>query len=546
MKKSALTSDALFHPLDVGNKALPTQFTCPFCYIPDELALQAKDEVVDHLKTKTEWHAELSQGKMFGVLVVKNAEGEVGFLAAFSGNLNGTNRHEYFVPPIFDFQQKGGTYKTEEAEIENINANIDKLESLPYVVELQAEIGRMKSEQQAEIASRKAELKKRKRLRDELRKFDLSAEETAKLVKASQFEKAELKRCERMWQERIASREQELALFTQKIDTLKAERQHRSQRLQRWLFARFRVQNALGERRSMNDIFRHTASKVPPSGAGECCAPKLLNYAYANGFTPISMGEFWWGESPKGEVRRHMNFYPACHSKCEPILGFMLQGLDVQPDAERSRWENRKLRVIYEDQWLIAVDKPSGLCSVPGRETRDSCIELLRREYPSDTFLEVVHRLDMSTSGILLVARDADSHRLMLMLDASREGKKKYIALLDVRLANTSGTIDLPMRPNLDDRPRQMVDRQDGLEARTTFKVIGHEGDRTRVAFYPETGRTHQLRLHAAHLDGLATPILGDNLYGKAHSRLHLHASELTFCHPYTKQIVHLISPSPF
>ncbi len=524
---------------------MPEQFTCPFCYVPDELTLSAKELVVSYLDGKEEWRDEIEQGKMFGVLIVKSAAGEVGFLAAFSGNLAGTNYHDFFVPPIFDFQERNGVYKKEEAEIEQLGEDIAELAHSPEVTSLRAEIEEQKRSFDTELAARKAELKRKKRLRDERRKMDVSFLDEAALVNESQFEKAELKRFERRCKALIAAKEQALAQKYDRLAALKGLRQHKSQRLQRWLFARFKVRNALGSECSMNDIFRQTACKVPPSGAGECCAPKLLQYAYTHGFVPISMGEFWYGKSPKGEVRHHLAFYPACHAKCEPILGFMLQGLDVMPDAERAK-EVGEMAVLYEDEWLIVVDKPSGLCSVPGRETSDSCIGRLRRELVGDDFLEVVHRLDMSTSGLLVVARDATTLRLMHQMFASRRVSKRYVAVLDGIVRQKEGVISLPLRANVDDRPRQMVDCEHGHKASTRFEVLGYEDGRTRVAFYPLTGRTHQLRVHAAHPEGLGVPIVGDNLYGTPSDRLLLHAERIEFIHPHTHKLMIFTSKAAF
>lgn len=536
----------MFHPLpDIDSAELPRLFNCPMCYMPHPLVTEAARRVDEYLATHTEWSREIEQGKMFGVLIVKKQNGEVGYLAAFSGNMGGTNYHEYFVPAVFDFQKKGGTYKCEEAEIMAIGGRIKQIEDDTKIAALRSDIEQLRAEATRAIAQGKATLKANKKARETLRQAGITEEENARLTAESQHQKAELKRLERRYATEIQNLEKQLTDHEATAEALRRERAHRSRRLQRWIFGQFKMLNAQGEQKSMGDIFRPTAAHVPPSGAGECCAPKLLQYAYAHQMHPVAMGEWWKGQSPRGEVRHNGQFYPACHSKCEPILAHMLTGLRVEPNRQRQT-EELEIKVVYEDQWLIVIDKPSGLCSVPGRESDDSCIARLKKLYPTDAYLEATHRLDMDTSGLLVVARDAETLRQMHALFAQRKVRKTYEALLSKEIDTESGTIDLPLTADIEDRPRQKVDTEHGKQATTRYRVTGRGNGQTRIELEPLTGRTHQLRVHTAHADGLGSPMVGDNLYGTPANRLHLHAKRIEFEHPQTGKKLVFESAMPF
>ena len=440
---------------------LPEQFTYPFHYTPHPLCVMAATEIQSYLQSRSEWHDELQQGKMFGVLIVRHTEGEIGYLAAFSGNLAGSNHHSFFVPPVYDLLNPEGHFKEEEARISVINHKINSLN-----------------------------------------------------------------------------------LNDPSVVALKEERKNRSIALQQWIFQQFKMRNALGEEQDLNDIFAHYAHRNPPAGAGECAAPKLLQYAYLHGYQPLAMAEFWWGNSPKGEIRHHGHYYPSCRHKCEPILGFMLQGLSVEPNPLLTSVTDANLvTTIYEDDYIIVVNKPAGMLSVPGKTGQASVLSILQERYPDATGPLLVHRLDMDTSGLLMAAKDKDTHALLQQQFESRSVKKRYIALLDgIPQVAPKGFIRLPLRPDFDNRPLQMVDDEWGKPAVTRYEILGSTDTHTRVAFYPETGRTHQLRVHAAHPDGLNCPIVGDPLYGQAADFMHLHAESLEFRHPHTFQRIKLTS----
>lgn len=523
---------------------LPEQFNCPFCYTPHTLSLRAADEVMLYLDSRTDWQTELSLGKMFGVLVVSDGN-NIGFLAAFSGELAGSNYHPYFVPPIFDFLQPDGIFKTEEARITEINHRIDALSQSTELAQLAAELENHRQQTATEASRMRTEMEQRRAIRHAQRANNPDASTLARLTRESQHDKAELKRYIRSRAALEAQLTNQIDDINRQIAALKAERHHRSARLQRWLFAQFRVLNARGEHRTIGDIFASAVRRLPPAGAGECAAPKLLQYAFSNNLKPICMAEFWYGRSPIGILRTHGRFYPACQSKCQPILDYMLQGLTVAPNKLLSK-PDCQIDIVYEDQWLIVVDKPSGMLSEPGLSDAHCIIDKLQEIRPDLATLLVVHRLDMQTSGLLLIAKNRETQALLRTMFEQRKVHKQYIALLEGRVAVDSGTIDLPLIVDIDDRPRQKVDTVNGKSAVTKFVVLERIGDTTRVRFFPLTGRTHQLRVHAASPMGLNCPIIGDNLYGTPAERLFLHAEVLEFQHPHTNQLMHLTKPADF
>ena len=492
----------------------------------------------------------MQRGKMFGVLVVKSPEGEVGFLAAFSGNLCGTNNLPYFVPPVYDLLSPNSFFPEEERKIDEINAVINRLINHPDYLSHKEKLSQLVRETEIELSAFRQEIREAKRRREERRRQSPSEEELAAMIRESQFQKAELKRRERKAKEAIHNFQQDINRYEDAINRLKEERHRRSVALQMRLFRAFQMRNALGETRDLCDIFRETPQAIPPAGAGECAAPKLLQYAYLNGFEPLAMAEFWWGNSPKGELRRHGHFYPACRGKCLPILTFMLQGLNVEPDPLTAEAEAEHIPIIiYEDEWLAVVDKPAGMLSVPGKGEACSVQTWARKQFPSATGPLVVHRLDMATSGLLLIAKNKEIHQNLQAQFKNKTVRKRYIALLDGRPAEHEGFISLPLLPDPLDRPRQVVSHEHGKPAITRYEVLAYDDPQpgiTRIAFYPQTGRTHQLRVHAAHPGGLNAPILGDALYGKPGARLYLHAERLEFIHPATHQSLCIESPAEF
>ncbi len=333
-----------------------------------------------------------------------------------------------------------------------------------------------------------------------------------------------------------------------------------SQELQTWLFHQYQLLNARGETRDLVDVWQDYYDRpklrqkfpLPPGGTGDCCAPKLLQYAYQQGLKPVCMAEFWWGQPTKEELRQHLNYYPACRGKCKPILTWMLQGLDVDPDPETLGFQRMALPTIYEDDAIVVVDKPSGMLSVPGRIEDYSVETVMKQRYPESV---IAHRLDMGTSGLLIVAKTKEAYHPLQEQFIKHQVKKKYVAKVEDPsnlpcLGEGSGTISLPLRPDPMNRPRQVVDMEHGKRAVTDYEFLPlpreGSGEGFLVALYPQTGRTHQLRIHCAHPDGLGRPIVGDELYGTKGERLMLHASEIWFRHPLTGEEMHLVSPVPF
>ena len=533
----------------ISDIPLPERFTYPFCYTPHPLCVMAAEEVQNHLSKQSDWQEELSQGKMFGVLIVQTEDGSIGYLTAFSGILAGKNIHPYFVPPVYDLLQPQGFFKIEEENISAINRRIRRLEEDKKYIDLRSNLTQTTQSAQDALSIAKIQLKEAKDKRELLRKTgQLDAKEEADLIRESQFQKAEYKRLERSWKDKIASLQVEAGNWEKQIQELKAERKVRSAALQQQLFEQFRMLNYRGEAITLCDIFEQTVHKTPPAGAGECAAPKLLQQAYLHHWKPIAMAEFWWGNSPKNEVRHHGYYYPACKGKCEPILRHMLQGLEVeanpmQQEAERG---NEKLNIVYEDQWLLIINKPAGMLSVPGKERQTSIYDLVRKAYPEAEGPMIVHRLDMATSGLLIIAKDKKTHQHLQAQFKNRSIRKKYIALLDGIVPEDESTIELPLCPNPLDRPRQMVDTQYGKPAITYYQVLERTDKYTRIAFYPHTGRTHQLRVHAAHPSGLHCPIIGDELYGKKDKRLYLHAESIEFTHPVNGQSMCITKKADF
>lgn len=531
----------------VSHISLPEQFTYPFHYTPHSLAITAAEQVQVYLRSRNDWEKDLEQGKMFGVLIVQTVTGETGFLTAFSGILAGKNLHDYFVPPIYDLQQPQGFFRVEEDRITAINIRIRQLQTDKDYIACKDRLDETIRRANRSIEEAKEQLKASQRDREAKRQANPGESELAAMIRESQFQKAELKRLKQQWNERIEALQSEVKAFESIIEKLKTERKNRSAALQQQLFEQFRILNARGEIRDLCDIFSETEQKTPPAGAGECAAPKLLQYAYLHHLKPIAMAEFWWGNSPKAEIRRHGYYYPACKTKCEPILNHMLQGLNVEANPLTNNIHcNTELEIIWEDEWLVAVNKPAGMLSVPGKMDIDSVYQRLVTRYPDATGPMIVHRLDMATSGLLLIAKTKAVHQNLQAQFKNRTVKKRYIALLDGSIPFDEGTIDLPLCPDPQDRPRQIVNEEYGKPAITNYHVLKRSLKHTRIAFYPLTGRTHQLRVHAAHPQGLNTPIIGDELYGKKADRLYLHAESLEFIHPVTGQTILLENKAEF
>lgn len=560
-----------FFKQDVSHIALPEKFTYPFHYTPHPLCVMAAEEAQEYIASREEWQEELAFGKMFGVLVVRNKvcetgnisaeNSKIGYLAAFSGNLAGTNLHSFFVPPVYDLLQPEGFFKIEEEQISAINSRIKSLEMDVHYLRLKEKLQLENAQAKEALNEANVELKSAKEARELRRNSSpaLNEEELAKLIRESQYQKAEYKRLERKWKERLSEIESEIDDYEGGVESLKTERKERSAALQQKLFEQFRMLNAKGEVKDLCTIFEQTVQKTPPAGAGECALPKLLQYAYLHQLEPLAMAEFWWGDSPKNEVRHHGYYYPSCKGKCEPILQHMLQGLEVErnPLAEDVH-KDTDLEIVFEDEWLVVVNKPAGMLSVPGKvEEMDSVYHRLKAKYPEASGPMIVHRLDMATSGLLLVAKTKEVHQQLQAQFENRSIKKRYIALLDgtvkIKTGKEEGTensetgrIELPLCLNPLDRPRQMVNEESGKEAITEYRILKCTDKHTRIAFYPLTGRTHQLRVHAAHPKGLNCPIIGDELYGKKADRLYLHAEYIELRHPIYGDIISVQKEAEF
>ena len=604
----------MLHTLNVSIPS-PRQFTYPFCYDVDPLAEAASLELQRYIADADLMSTEKGCGKMFGVLVVEYEDEsgvlQRGFLAAYSGLLGGRNDWPYFVPPVFDAQQPDGHFKRTEREISAINREIAAIEHDAEYLQSVEQHEQAKKRLQAEVDAFKAEVDAAKGRRDARRKSGepLSEEEQAEMIRESQFMKAELRR------RRKAMEQADSTLNTQHSTLLKSlqrKRKQMSDELQRWLFSAYRMLNAKGEERDLIDIFREYTHAMPPAGAGDCCAPKLLQYAYLHHLRPVCMAEFWWGESPASEIRHHLHYYPACRSKCLPILTHMLKGLDVAPNPLAKKRHTAEPRVLYADEYIMVVDKPAGMLSVPGKaesvrsefsDSENISVEeyFANLQLPTNSqftteqftigeadnsklkiqnskFLKAAHRLDMDTSGLLVLARTEEAYVELQRQFASRETVKRYEAVLSgvptqnskLKTQNSSTqpsgcleAISLPLIADINDRPRQRVDMEHGKPALTLYNIVEVRAvdantavayttkkvdkGRTLVHLYPKTGRTHQLRVHCAHPLGLACPILGDPLYGiERADRMYLHAAELTFRHPVTGETMHFLSPSGF
>lgn len=526
---------------DISDVGLPVRFNNPFYYSPHRLCMIAADEVRDFLLRDEAVAADAARGKMMGVLVVRDKVGGLGYLAAFSGLLAGSNNVGGFVPSVFDFLSPAGYFKNEEAEISRLNARIRELECGALADALSARHS-LDTAMEQELAAMREAMRVSKQRRNELRASGtLAADKEAALVRESQFQKAELKRATQRWKQKIAECEEKVAPLREKLAAMKNERRHRSAALQEWLFGQFVMLNARGEERTLLDIFKEHRGCIPPAGAGECAAPKLLQYAFAGGLEPICMAEFWVGDSPQGEVRRDGCFYGSCKSKCEPILGYMLQGLDVEESALEKGGAITSLNILFEDDCLVVVDKPAGVLSVPSIVGGTSVQQWLREARGSGD-IHVVHRLDMATSGVLVATKSMEMYKAMQALFAARKVRKEYIALLEGVPRMNEGTVTLPLSADYDNRPRQRVDYVTGKEAVTRYRVletVDYNGKKCAlVRFEPLTGRTHQLRVHAACKEGLDCPIVGDALYGNAAGRLMLHAATLSFLHPVSGEEV--------
>lgn len=581
MKAQGQDIRPLLHPISCGQDDIPGKFTDPFRYSPCPAVRKAAEETISAIRSDKALDGMFSEGKMLGVLIVELPEDQSrdstmphsarrAYLTAFSGNAGGQNHIPGFVPPVFDLLEPEGHFKKEEAVISGISRDIMSILGSHEYTSAMDRISALESEKSEVLASWKEKMKeskmRRRRIRsclgasilpdaDDVRHYpeiswrSFQTDGTADkemllnaLIRESQHEKASLRRTAAAYDARISEARLLTGTADGEVRLLKEKRKSLSDSLQKWAFDNFFVLNALGEEKSISAIFA-AVGKVPPAGTGECAAPKLLQFAFRHGLRPLAMGEFWYGRSPDNEVREEGRFYPSCTGKCGPLLKFILKGTDGDmPEAEKTY----EAGTIYEDEAIIAADKPSGMLSVPGKDGSASLQELLETSYGK---ILPVHRLDMDTSGIIVYARTAEAQKNLRKQFEDREVDKTYLAELEIpdgwpHREGETGRISLPLSPDYLDRPRQKADTEAGREAVTEYRIISIKGNTASVELHPLTGRTHQLRVHAAHRDGLGAPIKGDRLYGGAASApgLRLHAAAVRFRHPVSGKILCLKS----
>lgn len=551
---------------------LPERFTFPFCYDPHPLTLYAatdlqhyltQEAMLDHnfgldketrISSSVQNTSSLSTtaasaegiviGKMFGVLLIQDSMGKVGYLSAFSGKLAGTNAHPRFVPPVFDMLTEESFFLRGQAIVNELNAEIERLEQEQAFLSAKQQLLQLEEAAEKELGELKASMRERKAMRDVQRRNQSESE--ALLIQESLYDKRILKDVTAQWKQRILAADTAVEAYVSRIALLKSERKERSAAIQQQLFEQYSFLNQYGISKSLQEIFSASVLGQPPSAAGECATPKLLQYAFMKGYKPLAMAEFWWGASPKSEIRKHGQFYPACTGKCKPILAHMLEDIPVDDNPLQQVFSRSgPLERVFEDDSLVLINKPSGLRSVPGVEVMDSVYFRLKVELNGIDPL-VVHRLDMDTSGLLLFAKTATAHRHLQKQFLRKTVHKRYVALLPGSLDQTSGIIELPLAADPFDRPRQMVCFDTGKHSVSEWEVLEQTAEHTRVEFRPLTGRTHQLRVHAAHPLGLGAPILGDDLYGTPAERLFLHAASISFTHPLTKERLSFDVPVPF
>ena len=539
---------------DISEIPLPKKFTFPFYYEPHPLAKIAVKEVQEYLENQSDFKhnfglnsdsKELAIGKMFGVLIVKNKQNEIGYLAAFSGKLADKSLPKKFVPPVFNMRTDGSFYLKGEEEINQINAQLTILKRDPTYLKLQKSLQKIiknveidLSQERRKLKVQKVERKTRKKIgKSTLGDYDYDSLKK-KLIQESFNDQFYYKELQEYYEDKIHKKRAVVAVYEDKIRWLKKQRKEKSNYLQQTLFSKYAFLNQEKEKVSLVTIFKNPKVK-PPAWSGECSAPKLLNHAFLNNLTPICMAEFWWGRSPNSAIRKHKNYYPACQSRCKPILNHMLKGIKMDANLLLVNLaEKQDLEIIYEDAALIVVNKPTEFLSVPGKDIADSVYTRIKKKFPDATGPLIVHRLDMSTSGIMVLTKTKEANTILQSQFINRTIKKRYVALLDGNVTEDKGSIKLPLRVDLEDRPKQLVDFKFGKNAETKWEIIKRENNKTSVYFYPITGRTHQLRVHAAHKDGLNIPIVGDDLYGTKENRLHLHAEFIEFSHPLTNKTI--------
>ncbi len=531
---------------DISNIELPKKFDYPYNYSPHTLAQIATKELQEYLVNQTDFYHNFgikkpedvkALGKMFGVLVIEQQDGNLGYLAAFSGKLAESTQHKYFVPPVFDVLDANEFYIKTEEQLNELTHKIVSLENASDFIEIKKVYQETQQLHDNLLTKEQSKIKQRRKFRKELGKQN---------NQLNINEEFYLREYEVYLNDKIAPLKKVYDTKQQQIEELKQKRANISAWAQQEIFKKYAFLNYRGETKNLLDIFTDSTQNIP-AGAGDCCAPKLLQYAYKHQLKPICMAEFWWGKPLQTSIRKHQNYYPACTGKCKPILTHMLQGVTVEENPLMAQLkEEKEITIIHEDADLLIINKPHELLSVAGKEIKDSVFSRIQKLYPKATGPLVVHRLDMSTSGILLIAKNEDTYKALQAQFINKTIQKRYVALLEGVLKDKKGIIELPLRVDLNDRPKQLVCYKHGKKALTQWETIETLDNKTKVYFYPVTGRTHQLRVHAAHHLGLNIAIVGDDLYGKKADRLYLHAEKITFVHPTSKEQVSFTAPAPF
>ncbi|WP_114326627.1 RluA family pseudouridine synthase [Candidatus Colwellia aromaticivorans] len=557
---------------NIESYALPERFTFPFYYEPHPLCLLAAQELQQQLQNYEPLQLELEQtGKMFGVLLVENSKGEAGYLSAFSGKLNShESSHQKtinFVPPVFDVDAQTDFFHEESSIINRLNSELDKLLANPFLSEYQHTLELKLNQQDEQLDQHRNKMAFNRKIRKEQRSHvkgslegDDLAQRLKQLAQESIDDKNQLRDLKEYWHDLISQVQQKLNILTAEIDRVKKTRKQLSTKLQKKLFKQYRLLNSAGIEKDLIELFQNAPYPIPPAGTGDCAAPKLLQYAFKQNMKPLAIAEFWWGQAPKSEIRQHRNFYGACSGKCQPILVHMLDGMDIDDNPLLvNPAEGKALEIIYQDDDIVVVNKPSEFLSVPGKNIEDSVYSRIKEQFPQATGSYIVHRLDMSTSGVMVLALTKRAQKNIQQQFVNRTIKKRYVAILEGKVEGdigkaqmkTQGEINLPLRGDFEDRPKQLVCFEHGRNSKTQWEVIEIVEGKSKLYLYPETGRTHQLRVHCAHPKGLNMPILGDDLYGsnnyssntgntsqKKPKRLHLHAQMLTLSHPVSKEVM--------
>ncbi|WP_413403005.1 pseudouridine synthase [Pseudoalteromonas sp. KJ71-7] len=532
---------------NIDNLALPEQFTFPFYYKPHPLAVAAAKQLQQQLKKLDKAILDtddIDAGKMFGVLVVQDESQQLGFISAYSGQIAGIDEQLRFAPNVALKHIDDAEFSQQSQVINDINAQITALQNSDNYQQIEQQLVTARQHYEQQLIAKQQAMQVTRKQRKQQRQVaseQLNNDEFEKLKNQlagqSIVEKKQLQALKQQWQTRIAALEQAQLTIDEEINGLKKRRKVLSKNLQKKLFAQYQFLNANGEVTDLNAIFAKLPEHTPPSGAGDCAAPKLLQYAYKHNLKPLAMAEFWWGAPPKSAIRHHLHYYPSCYSKCQPILGHMLEGLNVEDNPLLvNPAQGKDLTIVYQDDDLLVVNKPAEFLSVPGINIDDSVYMRIKTQLPHASGPLIVHRLDMSTSGLLMIALNKRVHKALQKQFIERSVEKRYVALVAGNIAAESGTIELPLVLDFDDKPRQMVCYKTGKPSLTTWQVLERKNNTTRLQLYPKTGRTHQLRVHCAHHLGLNTPIVGDTHYGEKAERLHLHAEYLAFTHPISHE----------